>query len=176
MKLDGVCPRAGAKELRIPEYTDRRARWGLRMKTTAISRMARRLLAGGFGLVLFLQPLAARAEERPQNARTELWLSVSATLILGGIAGSYALRSAALDDRIALLLTGEPERYRLEEDALAARRFAWGFGAGASLMAVTTLLVLLYQPALDDKSHETTPVVNPVLSANQIGLDCRGRF
>jgi hypothetical protein len=36
--------------------------------------------------------------------------------------------------------------------------------------------VLLYQPALDDKSPDTTPVVNPVLSASQIGLDCRGRF
>ena len=103
---------------------------------------------------------------------------MSATLILGGIAGSYALRSAALDDRIARLLTGEPERYRLEEDALAASRFAWGFGAGASLMAVTTLLVLLYQPALEDKDKtpDTRPVVNPVLSANQIGVDCRGRF
>lgn len=130
-----------------------------------------------FAVVLLLMATGtARAEERTQTARTELWLSVSATLVLGGIAGSYALRSAALDDRIERLLTGEPERYRLEQDALEASRFAWGFGAGASLMAVTTLLVLLYQPALDEKAPDARPIVNPVLSANQIGVDCRGRF
>lgn len=138
--------------------------------------IARRLPPAFIGLLLFFQPVAARAEERPQTPRTELWLSVSATLILGGIAGSYALRAAAVDDRIGLLLPGEPEIFRLQEDALAARKLAWGFGAGASLMAVTTLLVLLYQPALADKTPGTAPVVNPVLSANQIGVDCRGRF
>lgn len=127
-------------------------------------------------ILLLLATGTVRAEERPQTARTELWLSVSATLILGGIAGSYALRAAAVDDRIARLLPGEPETYRLQEDALEARRFFWGFGAGASLMAVTSLLVLLYQPALADETPDTTPVVNPVLSVSQIGLDCRGRF
>jgi len=127
-------------------------------------------------LLLFVSG-TARAQERPQVARTELWLSLSATLILGGITGSYALRAAAVDDRMAFLLAGEPEIFRLQEDALQARRLAWGFGAGASLMALTSLLVLLYQPALDaDKARDSAPVVNPVLSANQIGLDCRGRF
>jgi hypothetical protein len=132
----------------------------------------------GLALVL-IGPLTARAEERrlqPQLERTELWLSVSATLILGGIAGSFALKSAALNDRIGLLLPGEPEVHELEEDALEARRWAWGFGAGASLMAVTSLLVLLYQPALADDAPKTAPVLNPVLSANQLGLQYRGRF
>jgi hypothetical protein len=138
--------------------------------------LARSLTSILVGLSLVALPAGARAQARPETARTELWLSVSATMILGGIAGSYALRSAALDDRIALLLPGEPEISRLEQDALKARRFAWGFGAGASLMAVTTLLVLLYLPGLDDKTPDATPVVNPVLSANQIGVDCRGRF
>ena len=130
-------------------------------------------------VLLLLAPLSARADERglqPQATRTELWLSVSATLILGGIAGSYALRAAAVDDRVAQLLLANPQIPRLQEDALEARRFAWGFGAGASLMALTSLLVLLYQPTLSDDAPDTTPVVNPVLSVNQIGVDCRGRF
>jgi hypothetical protein len=122
-------------------------------------------------VLLAVSPGAARAQER-----TELWLSLSATLVLGGIAGSFALKSAALDDRIGLLLPGEPEIHELEEDALAARRWAWGFGAGASLMAVTSLLVLLYQPALAETAPKTAPVLNPVLSANQLGLQYRGRF
>jgi hypothetical protein len=129
--------------------------------------------------LLAINPLAAQAQERPRIERTELWLSLSATLVLGGIAGSFALKSAALEDRIGLLLRGEAETYELQEDALNARRWAWGFGAGASLMAVTSLLVLLYQPALTDKADKpprTAPVVNPVLSANQLGLQYRGRF
>jgi hypothetical protein len=124
-----------------------------------------------------LQPIAVRADElRPQLARTELWLSVSATLILGGLSGSYALRAAGIDDRIAILAPAEPEIHRLEEDALQARRLAWGFGAGASLMALTTLFVLLYQPALDDKAPDSAPTVNPVLSAHEVGLHYHSRF
>lgn len=112
----------------------------------------------------------------PQAARHELWFSLSATLLLGGIAGSFALKAAALDDRIELVRPGTREPFDLQEDALSARRWAWGFGAGASLMAVTSLLVWLYQPAITDRAPDTAPVVNPVLSANGLGIDCRGRF
>lgn len=124
-------------------------------------------------LALALSPVAAGAQERrpePRAARNELWLSLSATVLLGGIAGSFALKAAALEDRIELVAPGTRELFQLEEDALNARRWAWGFGTGASLMAVTSLLVLLYQPA------HTDTAVGPVLSANGLGIDCRGRF
>jgi hypothetical protein len=127
-------------------------------------------------IALLLQPLTAHAEERPQVERTELWLSLSATLILGGVAGSYALKAAALEDRIALLLPGEPEIFDRQEDALQARRWSWGFGAGASLMALTTLLVLLHQPASGDKQRDDAPVVNPVLSTKELGVEYRATF
>jgi hypothetical protein len=133
----------------------------------------------GLALVLSLDPVSARAQEhssQSQVARTELWLSLSATLLLGGIAGSFALKSAALEDRMALLLPGGREIFDLQEDALGARRLATGFGAAASLMALTSLLLLLYQPAGEDKAPDTTPVINPVLSANQLGVSCSGRF
>jgi hypothetical protein len=134
------------------------------------------------GLTRLLEPLAARADEpsprssQPQVVRHELWLSASATLLLGGIAGSFALKAAALHDRIDLLPLATRERYALQEDAVSARRLAWGFGAGASLMALTSLLVLLYQPNLPDAPPVATPIVSPVLAAGQLGVNCHGQF
>jgi hypothetical protein len=138
------------------------------------------VLVNALGLVL--NPPAVRADEpsvrssQPQVARHELWLSASATLLLGGITGSFVLKAAALHDRIDLLPLNPRERFTLQEDAVSARRWAWGFGAGASLMALTSLLVLLYQPSLPDGPPAAMPVVSPVLAAGQLGVTCHGRF
>ncbi|HET8934842.1 MAG TPA: hypothetical protein VFN67_15435 [Polyangiales bacterium] len=118
----------------------------------------------------------ARAEdaERPptQFSRHELWLSWSATLLLAGIAGSFALKAAALDERVEALPRNVRERPEAQEDAVNAWRWTYGFGSAASLMAVTSVLVWIYQPALPDQPSAVTPVVG----VNQVGLNYHGRF
>ena len=118
----------------------------------------------------------ARAEEPErrhlQLARHELWLSWSATLLLGGIAGSFALKAAALDERVEALPRNVRERPEVEEDAVNAWRWTYGFASAASLMAVTSVLVWIYQPALPDHPSAVTPVVG----VNQVGLNYHGRF
>lgn len=112
-------------------------------------------------------------EHRPtQLARHELWLSWSATLLLGSIAGSFALKAAALDERVEALPRNVQERPEAQDDALNAWRWAWGFGSAASLMAVTSVFVWIYQPALPAPA----PKITPVLSVNQVGLNYHGRF
>jgi hypothetical protein len=131
-------------------------------------------------LALALGPMTrtARAQEplqspQPQAARYELWLSLSATLLLAGTAGSFALKQAALYDRIALLGPNIVESPRLQEDAVSAERLAWGFGAAASLMAVTSILLLIDQPAAP---NDATPTVAPVFSNNQLGVRYQQTF
>lgn len=126
--------------------------------------------------LLTLMPATALAdapEVRPtQVARHELWLSLSATFLLGGIAGSFALKAAALDDRVALLPRALAERPELQEDAVSARRLAWGFGSAASLVALTSVLIWIYQPALPDQPA----TISPVVSAGQLGVNYHARF
>lgn len=166
MERGAPLPKDNPSELRIQQYT---------LASKHRMKMGMHVRAFGLSLMLWVQPLAARAQE-PQSARTELWLSLSATMVLGGIAGSFALRSAALDDRMRLLAPGDPESFRLQEDALQARRWLWGFGAGAGLMAVTSLLVWLYQPTAEAPAPDAQPAVNPVLSAHELGVQYRSRF
>jgi hypothetical protein len=112
-------------------------------------------------------------EHRPtQLARHELWLSWSATLLLGSIAGSFALKAAALDDRVEALPRNVRERPEAQDDALDAWRWAWGFGSAASLMAVTSVFVWIYQPALPEQPATVTPVVG----AHELGLKYHARF
>jgi hypothetical protein len=123
--------------------------------------------------VLSVHPAAALAQERASSARHELWLSWSATLLLGSIAGSFALKAAALDDRVDLLPRNTRERPDAQEDSVSAHRLAWGFGSAASLMAVTSVLIWVYQPSLP---AEPGPALTPVLSASQLGVTYHGRF
>jgi hypothetical protein len=127
--------------------------------------------------LLAIQPGAALAEDqvvsKAQLARHELWLSWSATLVLGSIAGSFALKVAALNDRIDLLPRNTIERPDLQDDAVSARRLAWGFGSAASLLALTSVLIWVYQPELPD---QPSAALTPVVSAEQLGVRCHGRF
>lgn len=115
----------------------------------------------------------ARADEPTQLARHELWLSWSATLLLGGIAGSFALKAAALDERVEALPRNVSERPEVQLDAVNAWRWTYGFASAASLMAVTSVLVWIYQPALPD---QPSTVITPVVSVQQLGLNYSSRF
>jgi hypothetical protein len=102
-------------------------------------------------------------------ARRELWLSLSATLLTAGITGSYALKVAALRDRMDLLVAGANERPQLAQDAVNARRLAWGFGTAASLFAITTVMVIAFQPGRQTE-------VAPVLGVSEMGVRYSGKF
>lgn len=102
-------------------------------------------------------------------ARHELWLSLSATLLTAGITGSYALKVAALSDRMDRLVLASTERPQLAQDVVNARRLAWGFGTAASLFAVTTVMVLVFQPGRQTE-------VAPVLGVGGMGVRYSGKF
>jgi hypothetical protein len=123
--------------------------------------MLGRLKIAVISLLIAASPASA---DDVQQARRELWLSLSATLLVGGIAGSFALKVAALNDRYANLPLISRERPQLQDDILATERLAWGFGTAASLLAVTTVFVWVYQP------------VTPVVGVGELGVRYRGQF
>jgi len=88
-----------------------------------------------------------------------------------------------LHDRADILPLGSPERPALDRDAADARRYAFGFGAVASLLAVTSALLLLFQPASGDATsagetahtHPSTQLT-PTLGKSHVGVVCDGTF
>lgn len=129
----------------------------------------------------------ADAPSRAPVARYELWLAVSATLLSAGLAGTYALKVAALHDRADTLPINSPERPALERDAADARRYAYGLGAVASLLTLTSALLLIYQPSSDaapaiskpgpaEPSRRVGAQVTPTIGARHVGILCAGRF
>lgn len=114
----------------------------------------------------------AAASRQSLLSRHELWLSLSATLLTAGITGSYALKVAALNDRIAALPADSLEPPQLAQDALRARRLVWGFGTAASLFAITTLLVVVFQPGVVDSA----PQLGPTLGLGELGVSYHRRF
>jgi hypothetical protein len=109
-------------------------------------------------------------------ARHELWLSLSATLLTAAITGTYGLKVAALNDRIDSLASGSSERPQLAQDAVQARRLAWGFGSAASLFAITSVLVILFQPGHSDDEPKPAPQLLPAFGAGTLGVHYARRF
>jgi hypothetical protein len=124
-----------------------------------------------------VQPQQATLRVR-QAARTELWLALSATLITAAATGAFALKVAALHDRKATLPENSPERPVLDQQVVDARRYAFGFGTMASLLTLTSVLVLLSQPGPPDATDATTgtATLTPTLSSQHVGVVCRGSF
>lgn len=111
-----------------------------------------------------------------QAARHELWLSLSASLITASVAGGFALKVAALHDRAAGLPSNSPELPAVKQQATDAERYAYGFGVGAALLTLTSLVLLLYQPGPTDASYVDTARLTPVVGPRHLGLVCRTQF
>jgi hypothetical protein len=122
----------------------------------------------------------AQADEPARSptllARHELWLSLSATLLTAGITGSYALKVAALNDRTAALMPKSTEGPQLAQQVVNARRVAWGFGSAAALFAITSLLVIVFQPGVSQAEPRPVEELAPAIGAGELGVHYQRRF
>jgi hypothetical protein len=120
-------------------------------------------------LVIGLWPAhAVRADEvSPDSSKTyrdALWVTGSGALLGASLAGMFALKSEALNDRAASLLPGTAEVPGLERDARTAAHLALGFGVGALLFGAASVVLLVEGPSLfaaPSGKSALTPTLGP---------------
>lgn len=119
-------------------------------------------------LVASGRPSLVRADDARANPwRDTLWVTGSGALLGATLAGVFALQGSALRERAQTLWSNDPELSSLSRDAHQADALAIGFGVGAGLLTLASVLLLvggsdaLAAPSGRAEASALTPIVGP---------------